>query len=284
MSPAPDLSAQACVVTGAGSGIGFETAVGLAAGGAQVALVGRSAESAEAARAALAGRVPGARAETFACDLSSLRQVRALAARLAERHPRLDVLVHAAAAVYSDLTWSEDGIEMQWAVNHLAPFLLTQELAGPLRAAEAARVVTVTSRAHARGRLYLDDPNLRERYSAFRAYDQSKLANVLFSFELARRLAGTRVTANCLQPGLVRTGIGYKHTNRRSRILWWAMSRLGRSPERAAREVVRLASAPELEGVTGCYFSGGRPVRASAAARDEDLARRLWELSERLTT
>jgi NAD(P)-dependent dehydrogenase (short-subunit alcohol dehydrogenase family) len=282
--PARDLDGRVCVVTGAASGLGHEVAVALARRGAVIAAVARDADRAEAARAAIGGRAGSDAVEAFACDLSSQRQVRALAARLAERRPRIDLLLHAAAAVYARPTRSEDGIEMQLAVNHLAPFLLTDRLLGPLRVSDAGHVVTITSRAHARARLDLDDPNLERGYSTFRAYDRSKLANVLFTYELARRLAGTRVRANCVQPGLVRTGIGYKHTRPAEKLLWWAMSRLGRGPERAARPVVALAASSDPDGPTGCYFSGGRPARSSRASRDEALARRLWELSEALTS
>ncbi len=271
-----------CVLTGGGSGIGLATAVALARAGARVALVARTAASTRRALGEIETHVPDARAFGFDCDLSSQRRVRELAKQLGDRFPRIDVLVHDAAAVYGQRELSEDGVEMQLAINHLAPFLLTALLRERLAAAPASRIVTVTSRAHARATLDLEDLNLERGYSAFRAYDRSKLANVLFTYELARRLEGSSTTANCMQPGLVRTGIGDKHTGTPSRWLWWAMTRLARSPERAAAELSDLALSPQWEGVSGRYFSAGRPARSSRASRDEDLARELWRRSEAL--
>ncbi len=271
------------VLTGASSGIGFETARGLAARQARVVMVCRNEARGEAARAALLRALPRAELDLRIADLSSQTQVRALADAVRAGYPRVDVLVNNAAVVYSRRTFSEDGIEMQLAVNHLAPYLLTRLLLDHLRRAGSARIVTVTSRAHARGRIDFDDLQTTRRYFGPRAYSQSKLANVLFTYELARRMAGTGVTANCLHPGLVRTRIGNKHTLVHHSLLHSLSCLLGRSAAKGARTSIYLASSPEVEGVTGRYFAGERAAESSAASRDRTLGARLWRVSAELT-
>jgi NAD(P)-dependent dehydrogenase (short-subunit alcohol dehydrogenase family) len=266
------------VVTGAGAGIGLETARGLAARGAHVALVCRTAGSGEIAHRAL-----GTQGDVFVADLSSQREVRRLAAEIAARYPRLDVLVNNAAAVYSRRTLSADGIEMQLAVNHLAAYLLTRLLLDRLAQAGSARVITVASGAHFRGRIDFDDLNASRHYFGLTAYNQSKLANVLFTYELARRLQGTSVTANCLHPGLVRTAIGHKHTTRLHAFLHSLLCLLAVSPASGARTAIYLASAPEVAGVSGRYFVNQRRARSSPVTYDPEVADRLWRVSAELT-
>ncbi|MFE6253945.1 SDR family oxidoreductase [Agromyces sp. NPDC057865] len=281
MSDTRLLADRTVVVTGGTGGIGRATAQGLAALGARVAIVGRDRARAESAAADLR-RIPSAgEVDVFEADLSSQAQVRRLAAELQERLLRLDVLVNNVGGFWAHRHVTEDGIELTFALNHLAPFLLTRLLVDRLVALGHARIVTVTSSAEAFGRIDFDDLQ-SERYSGQRAYNQSKLGNVLFTYELVRRLGDTGVTANLVHPGVTRTAFGAE-----DQATWYAMSGIGRpfmrSPERGADTVVWAASAPELEGVTGGYFHDRRPKRSSPRSRDETTAKHLWEVSEALT-
>lgn len=276
------LNGKICLVTGATSGIGAATALELARRGATVALVGR-----DAARCAREVRrvervVPGARVEGLVADLSSQAEVRRLAERFAERHPRLDVLVNNAGARFVRRERTVDGLERTFALNHLAYFLLTLLLRERLLASAAARVVNVSSSAHAGWELDFEDLQGERHYERLEAYCRSKLANLLFTFELARRLAGTRVTANALDPGTVATNLGAETGWVRVR-LRNLLKRSLLTPEQGARTTVHLASAPDLEGVSGRYFAQCRAVEPSAAARDQAAAARLWKISEDLT-
>lgn len=272
------LEGKICVVTGATAGIGLEAACALARLGAQVLLVGRNQERGQAAAARIAEET-GRPAGTFLpCDLSVLDQVRDLADRIRSRSPRLDVLVNNAGAMYGERAVTAQGVEMTLAVNHLAPFVLTNLLLAPLRAA-AGRVVTVASVAHRRTRFDFDDPHFaRRRYHGWRAYQQSKLANILFTYELARRLEPETVTANALHPGFVATEIGTANGLVHG-LLWRLACRFGRSAPRGAETIVHLAAAPEVAAVTGRYFVDCRPAHSSPASYDRDAARRLWASS-----
>lgn len=269
------------VVTGASSGIGLETARGLAARGAQVAIVCRTAGAAATACRSL-GAAAG-RIDPFVADLSAQSAVRRVADAIMTRYPRVDVLINNAAAIYSRPVMSEDGIEMQLAVNHLAGYLLTRLLLGHLHAAGRARVVTLTSRTHAWASMDFDDLGRARRYFGPTAYNQSKLANVLFTHALARRLAGTGVTANCVAPGLVRTRIGGKHTTRVHAMLHAMTSVWGATAATGAEGPIHVASAPELAQVSGQYFLRARPARAAAQTHDVAVAERLWQVSASLT-
>jgi NAD(P)-dependent dehydrogenase (short-subunit alcohol dehydrogenase family) len=214
-------------------------------------------------------------------DLASLEQVRVLAGRL-DGLERIDVLINNAGLVLGERRITPDGLEHVFALNHLAPFLLTSLLLPKLTASAPARVVTVTSDAHSAARLDLSDPNLEHGWDSWRSYANSKLANILFTRELARRLDGTGVTANCAHPGVVRTGFG-----RESRPLLKLGITIARpfmlSPERGADTIVYLASSPDVAGQTGGYYVKRQRREPSAAARDDAAARELWELSEKLT-
>ena len=278
------MQGKVCAVTGASSGIGRATALGLAARGAKVVLICRSESRSESRSAAVLEeirRTGTGRATLLVADLASQRQVRAVAAAYRERFDRLDVLVNnAGIAGARSRQVTEDGLERTIAVNHLAPFLLTSLLLDRLRASAPARVVTVSSAAHRFYPIDLDDLQGERRYSSFGAYCRSKRANVLFTHELARRLERRGVTANCLHPGVVATGM-FRDMPR------WLRVVLGRpflrTPEQGADPVLHLATAPDLADVTGCYFVRRRPARPSRASRDADAARRLWAASEALT-
>jgi NAD(P)-dependent dehydrogenase (short-subunit alcohol dehydrogenase family) len=220
-------------------------------------------------------------------DLASFAAIRAAAVEIATRHPALHVLVHNAGVNPSRRSLSGEGIELAFAINHLAPFLLTHELMPALRRGGAggdARVVTVTSVFERFGRLSLGDVRKARRWGALLAYTRSKLANVLFTYELAERLAGTGVTANCVDPGLVATDLMREHALFRPRWLRALWSRVLLAPEAGARAAVYAASAPELVGVTGqCFDRNGRRLRTSRRSRDVELRRRLWRTSAELT-
>lgn len=269
-------------MTGATNGIGLVAARELAQQGAHVVLVGRDPARTQAAVDSIRRDTGSAHVESMLCDFASQRSVRALARDFLARHERLDVLVNNAGAVHPRREVTEDGLERTFAVNHLGPFLLTTLLLDRMVQSAPARIVNVASRAHTRVGLDLDDLQAeRGRYVDYFVYARSKLANVLFTRELARRLEGTGVTANCLHPGVVATGIWASQEGLRK----WAVrlaSRFFVSPEQGARTIVQLATAPELEGVSGRYFSDGREVAPSRIAQDDQLARALWERSEAL--
>jgi NAD(P)-dependent dehydrogenase (short-subunit alcohol dehydrogenase family) len=279
-----DLSGRRCVVTGATSGIGRETARALAALGAEVVVHGRDSAAVGATCRSIVVSAPHARVSGIVADFGSLASVRKMASELAARHASIDVLVNNAAAVPSTRKLTADGYEWQFGVNHLAPFLLTNLLLGTLKKSGAARIVNVSSEAHRRARIDFDDLHSeRGQYNAFRAYGASKLANILFTLELSRRLQGTAMTANSLHPGVVMTNIF-----RDAGVVVGTIIRvLGRwlmlSPAQGAATSVHLASSPEVAGVTGKYFAKCREQAPAAAATDAAAAARLWEISERLT-
>ena len=273
------MHGKVCIVTGANSGIGRVAALGLAERGATVVLVCRNEERGAPVLEEIERR--GGSATLLTADLASQRQVRAAAAAVRERFERLDVLINnAGIAGWGSRLVSEDGLELTFAVNHLAPFLLTDLLLDRLKASAPARVVTVSSAAHKNVALDFDDLQGERRYSGFGAYSRSKLANILFTRELSRRLEGTGVTANCLHPGVVATGI-FRNIPRWMRAI--LTSPLVLSPEKGADTLLYLATAPEIAEVSGSYFVRRKPVRTSRASQDAEAARRLWEASEALT-
>ncbi len=274
------MKGKVCVVTGATSGIGKAAATALARLGATVVLVGRDPRRTEAAAADI-GAVSASPPRAELADLADLEQVRGLAERLAGLD-RIDVLVNNAGLVLHERRITPDGFEHAFAVNHLAPFLLTGLLLPKLTASAPARVVTVTSDAHSAARLDLSDPNLEGGWDSWRSYANSKLANILFTRELARRLDGTGVTANCAHPGVVRTGFG-----REAKPLLRLGIAIARpfmlSPERGADTVVYLASSPDVADQSGGYYVKRQRREPSAAARDDAAARELWAISETMT-
>lgn len=277
------LDGRVCVVTGASSGIGLETARGLAEKGATVLCVGRNPERTEGVARDL--REAGGDAHAYLADFGSLGAVHALADRLLDERPALHVLVHNAGLMHPRREESQDGYEDTFAVNHLAPFVLTARLRQRLIASTPARVVTVSSRLHRKPTHFdFDDwQYTRRRYSALGAYAESKLANVMFAAELARQLKDTGVTSNSLHPGDVATNVV-----RQNRFLQWGLDHIAKhfvmTPEEGARTSVHLASAPALASVTGLYYRDMAPAPAHPDAADPAACRRLWELSERLAS
>jgi len=281
MEPEP-LRGKTVLITGATSGIGLVTARELARRGALVVLVGRSREKCDAALAHVQAQTGSRDAEALLADLSEQRQVRDLARQFLERHDRLDVLVNNAGGMWLERRLTADGLETTFAVNHLAYFLLTDLLLGALRAAAPARVVNVSSDAHRGATLDFDNLQGERGYGGWRQYCSSKLMNLLFTYELARRLEGSGVAANALHPGWVSTGFGGGN-GWPGRLLQGAARLFALSPERGARTTVYLASSPDVANVSGRYFVKERAVASSSASYDEAAAQRLWLLSERLT-
>ncbi len=272
------MAGKTVLVTGATGGIGKATALGLAAMGARVAITGRDRARAERAAHEISA-ASGATVEVFVADLSSQSEVRRLAAEVLERLPRLDVLINNVGGYWNTRHVTADGLEHTFALNHLAPFLLTNLLLDRLKATAPARVVTVSSHAHTGGRMDFDDLQGERSFSGARAYNQRKLANVLFSYELARRLQGTSATANALHPGVVRTSFGAEDPAGVQRLLVPLIRPFMKSPAQGAATSIHVASAPELGEVTGRYFANSTPKRSSARSYDEVVATRLWRVS-----
>jgi retinol dehydrogenase-14 len=277
------MAGRTVLVTGGTAGIGKATAVELATMGAHLAITGRDSRRTEDAareiRAAGGGRV-----DLFIADLSSQVQVRRLADEVLHTLGRIDVLVNNVGGYWNTRHVTTDGLEHTFALNHLAPFLLTTLLLDRMQQADAARVVTVASNAHVMGRIDFDDLQGARAYSGARAYNQSKLANVLFTYELARRLRGTSVTTNALHPGVVSTGFGAEDPGRIQRMFVPFIRPFMKSPAQGAATSVHLASAPGLEQVTGGFFADSKPRRSGQRSHDEATAARLWQVSTDLVS
>jgi NAD(P)-dependent dehydrogenase (short-subunit alcohol dehydrogenase family) len=278
-----DLHDKTILVTGATNGIGFHAAIALAQRGARVVMVGRDARRTETAVADVVARTGSREVSSLIADFSVQADIRKLADAFRARHARLDVLVNNAGQVNKARRVTADGLEMTFAVNHLGYFLLTNLLADLLVRSAPARVVTVSSIGHRQGTLDFDDLGFaRGGYSIMRAYSRSKLANVLFAAELARRLAGTGVTSNSLHPGSVNTGIWSGAPLWARPLIQIFLRPFFISPARGASYIVDLATRPELAGVTGRYFEQGVMIDPAPLARDPALAARLWDASAAL--
>jgi len=276
------------VVTGATSGIGYAIAEGLLAKGMSVIGIGRSPERCKAAQDTLASRHPQGRAAYLLADLSLQTEVRGLRSAIdhqlvAWKHTTLDGLVNNAGTFTFHRTITGEGFENQWAVNHLAPFLLTHELLPLLQSAPSARVISVSSGSHFRTRMNWDDLQFKQRYPPLRAYQQSKLANVLFIAELRRRLGpDSSITAFAADPGLVNTRIGLKSRSPLARLVWDLIRRRGIQPEESARGIRELLLAPDIVGSPHLYWKHGKPMQPNPQALDPAAGKRLWELSEHM--
>ena len=279
------MAGKTCLVTGATSGIGAVTAAALAKAGATVIVVGRDPGRCRATAESLRRLHGPSAAVPMVADLSSMAEVRGLASEVRDRFPRIDVLLNNAGAMFDKRVESVDGIEKTWALNHLAPFLLTNLLLDTLKASAPARVVVVASGAHRAVRgIDFDDPEAKvRRYKMIGAYAQSKLANVMFSYELARRLEGTGVAANSLHPGFVATSFFSGSRSLAFRLMSLAARLVAIGPEAGARTSIHLAASSDVTGLSGRYFEKCRPVNSSPASRDLESAARLWSLSESMT-
>ena len=276
----PTMEGKVALVTGGTSGIGKAAATALAAMGADVVVVGRNPERGEEAVEEIR-RQTGARVDLALYDLGVQAEVRVLAGEFRRRYDRLDVLVNNAGLVQSERTETVDGIETTLAINHLAPFVLTNLLLDVLKQSAPSRVVTVSSEAQ-RWANDLDDLQSRENYRGMPVYGMTKLANVMFTYELAERLSGTGVTATCMHPGGVNTRFG--ENNRGFGALMFRLFKpFMRTPEQGADTLIWLASSPEVEGMTGRYYADRKPIEPKKIANDLGACRGLWEESERLT-
>jgi NAD(P)-dependent dehydrogenase (short-subunit alcohol dehydrogenase family) len=281
-----DMTGSTVVVTGGNSGIGLETAVALGQLGARVVITARDQARGEAAVATIAGRIGSAGSvELVRFDLADLSSVRAGAAEILQRCPRLDVLVNNAGVVLSERAETVDGYEATFAINHLGPFLLTTLLLPRLIESAPARIVNVASTAHVQARhgMPFDDLQSTQSYAGMRVYGMSKLANILFTLELARRLEDQGVTTNCLHPGTVRTGYGADGDAKGFLALGIKIAKpFFLSPQKGARTSVYLASSPEVAGISGKYFVKCKPRNPRRQGQDAEGARRLWDVSEAL--
>ena len=276
------MSGKICLVTGANSGIGKATALGLAKLDATVVTVSRDKDKGEAALLEIRTLSGNKNVDSIVADLSSQDSVRELAHDFQARYKRLHVLVNNAGVFLPKRVQTVDGLEATFATNHLGHFLLTNLLLDVMKASAPSRIINLTSTAHYGVEMNFDDLQGEKKYSGYRAYSQSKLANVLFTYQLARLLTGTGVTANCLHPGVVRTGFGKDQFGLMS-ILVKIGSPFMMSPEKAARAAVYLATSAELEGVSGKHFSKGKLEKSSDESYDAASAERLWNVSSELT-
>ena len=275
------LDGRICLVTGATSGIGQETARGLAGLGAHVVIVGRDRDRAESARKEIIEKSGNPRVDVLLADLSSLAGIRGLADEFLSSYPALHVLVNNAGTIELSRTTTVDGFERTFAVNHLAYFLLTNLLLPRLRASAPARIVNVASEAHRLGRIDFADLQSEKSYSAMRVYGTSKLLNLLFTVALAERLAGSGVTANCLHPGAVSTRLG-KHNGIWAKLLIGLLRPFFLTAEQGAANSIFVAASDELAGISGKYFVKQRAVAPSRRSQRPGLARRVWARSNDL--
>jgi retinol dehydrogenase 14 len=277
------MAGKTVLVTGGSSGIGKATALGLAAMGAHLAITGRDRERTDSAAREI--RAAGGAVDVLIADLSSQTEVRRLADEALQRLTRIDVLINNVGGYWNSRHVTADGLERTFAVNHLAPFLLTHLLLDRLTHSSPARVVTVSSHAHAQGRIDFDDLQGERHYSGAKAYNQSKLANVMFTYELAKRLQPTPlldqavVTANVVHPGMVSTSFGAEDPATVQRLLIPMLRHLMKTPAQGAATSIYVASAPQLEQVTGRYFTNSKAKKTSQRSYDQDVAARLWQIS-----
>ncbi len=276
------MQGKICMVTGANSGIGKATALGLAQMGATVIIVCRDRARGEEAQNEIKTKSGNNAVDLLLADLSSQQSIRQLVENFQQNYTQLHVLINNAGVFMMSRKATVDGLEMTFAVNYLAPFLLTNLLLDKLQNSAPARIVNVSSESHQSGYIKIDDLQAEKGYRSWNAYGQSKLALVMFTYELARRLQGTDMTVNCLHPGFVSTNIGQSDTAPIVRTLVKFIFSRGISPEEGAKTSIYLASSPEVEGVTGKYFAKCIPIRSAPISYDKSLQQQLWEQSAKL--
>ena len=271
------------MITGANSGIGKATVLGLARLGATVVMVCRDKERGEKAMGEISEQSANSSISLLVSDLASQKSIRHLAKEFIDTHPALHVLINNAGVFLTKHTLTEDNLETTLAVNHLAPFLLTNLLLETLKASAPSRIVTVSSEAHQGAQINFDDLQGEKHFSSFNAYSQSKLANILFTYELSKRLVGTGITANCLHPGVIRTNLGRNQNNILFRVGYRLVSLFFSSPTKGSQTVVYLASSPDVQGVSGKYFVKKKEKKSSPESYEQAAAQRLWQMSAQLT-
>jgi NAD(P)-dependent dehydrogenase (short-subunit alcohol dehydrogenase family) len=277
-----NMTGKTVLITGATNGIGKIAAIELSRMGASVCIVARNRSKGQAVLEEIRRETNNVQLELFIADLSSMADVRKLAQEFTAKHATLDVLLNNAGAFYSERKLSADGLEMTFALNHMSYFLLTNLLLPVLKATPNSRVVSVSSAAHTSGKLDFANLQGEQKFNGWKAYSDSKLENALFTFALARRLAGSSVTANCLHPGFVKTGFGEGNSGIFSVVLGIAKNLMAISVEAGAQTMIHLASSPDVAGVTGKYFDKSKAVSSSAASLDQAVQEQLWAHSEKL--
>jgi NAD(P)-dependent dehydrogenase (short-subunit alcohol dehydrogenase family) len=284
MATSKSMHGKICLITGATSGMGKETALGLARLGATVVLVARNRQRGEETLREIKRQSDNEDIDLLLADLSSQQEVRKLATEFQAKYQHLHVLVNNAGAVFSKRQTTVDGLEMTFALDHLAYFLLTNLLLDTLKASAPSRIINISSQAQGSGKIRFDDLQSEKSYGllGFTAYSQAKLANVMFTYDLARRLQGTGVTVNAVGPGPVSTNFGISNGGLFARLTALAM-RSAKTPEDAAKTAIRLASAPELEGKTGKFYYNEREISSSKLSHNVATQNRLWDVSEELT-
>lgn len=278
----PYMIDKQCLVTGATSGIGKVTARDLAAQGASVVIVGRNQEKSEHTVEQLRQETGNTQVEYLLADLSIQKEIRRLAEKYKDRYDRLDILINNAGAIFFSRQETQEGLEMSFALNHLGYFLLTNLLLDLLKRSAPVRIINVSSESHRGASINFDDLQCEEKYSPMRAYGQSKLANILFTYELDRRLENDNIIVNALHPGFVASNFG-KNAGLLGKIVMPVLHLFAKSPKRGAQTCIYLASSPEVEGVSGKYFIDRQPATSSEESYDPQIAARLWAISEELT-
>lgn len=276
------MKQKTCVITGATSGIGLGIARGLASQNFELVLLGRDPAKGSAVTADLKTETGNSSIHYVNVDLCAQKQIRTAGEEISRRFPAIDVLVNNAGVWTSRCEFTEDKIEKQFAVNHLAYFLLTHLLYRNIAACADGRIINIGSDSHKYGRINFDDLNLERSYHGLKAYGQSKLANLLFTYELDRLKEHDHVSVYCVQPGLVKTDIGVKHTNPFHGLMWKLRRLGGMTPNEAAKTAIYLATSPEASGRSGLYWDRCQPKPSSVRSRNQEDAARLWEMSERL--
>ena len=271
------------VVTGANSGMGKATSIEIARTGAAVVMVCRDKAKGKESVNEVRNLTGNALVELMVCDLGSRESIESFCTEFKKRYKRLDVLVNNAGVILPGRHQTADGFELQFGVNHLGHFLLTNRLLDLMTASAPARIINVSSGAHKVGKIHFEDVNLKKNYTVWRAYAQSKLANVLFTYEIADRLKGTGVTANCLHPGAVATAMGINRDSGFGTFITRMLKPFFQTPEQGAKTAIYLATSQDVDGVTGKYFYKKKPLPSSKSSYDKELAKRLWELSEKMT-
>ena len=273
------MQGKICLITGGTNGIGKSTARELARMGATVVIVGRNAQKTSQVVEEIRLATGNPNVDSLLADLSSQQEVRRLASDFKRKYPQLHVLLNNAGGTFMTRQLSVDGIEMTFALNHFAYFLLTNLLLDTVRASAPARIINVSSDAHAGGKIDFENLQGERSYSSFGPYGNSKLANILFTIELARRLQGTGVTANALHPGLTRTGFGKNNPGFLMTIMGAVIPLVARSPEKGAKTSIYLASSPEVQSITGKYFVDRKVTQPAPQATNSAVAKKLWKIS-----
>ena len=273
------MNGKICIVTGANAGIGKETALGLAAKGAIVIMLCRNKKKGEAARASIVSETGNKNIFLYLTDLTSFKSVITIVEKIKSNYQKIDVLINNAGAYFTEFSLTEDGNERQFQINHLSGFLLTLSLLDLLKASDAARIINVSSIGNYKGDIHFEDLNLTNKYNGLKAYRQSKLANVLFTYELAKRLSGTSITVNTLHPGVVGTKIGYANNRTFHALAWKIGSYFMINSKKGAETTLFLACSNEVSGITAKYFEKCKAKKSAEKSYDESLAAKLWDIS-----